>query len=68
MRLPNSNINSTSSLTLDDLKTMSNNPVVNENSYSFLKGIRGTAPYWKNILFDLLAKFRTLGPPHGFSH
>lgn len=66
MRLPNSNINSTSSLTLDDLKTMSNNPVINENSYSFLKVIRGTAPYWKNILFDLLAKFRTLGPPTWF--
>ena len=32
----------------------------------FIKNIRGTAAYWKDQLFDLLAKINTLGPPTFF--
>ena len=34
--------------------------------YSFMKDIRGTASYWRNQLYNLLAKIRTLGPPTFF--
>ena len=36
------------------------------NSYMFMKYIRGTAAYWKDLLLDLLAKINTLGPPTFF--
>lgn len=43
------------------------NPVasssVYENSYMFMKSIRGTVAYFRNALYDLLAMFRSLGPP-----
>jgi len=65
MKSSNSAIN-LSTLKAADLKNQSSNVVINDNSYSFIKSIRGTAAYWKNTLFDLLAKFRTLGPPTWF--
>ena len=37
-----------------------------DNSYTFIRQIRGTAGYWKNVLQNLLAKIRTLGPPTWF--
>ena len=37
-----------------------------DSSYTFIREIRGTAGYWKNILQNLLAKIRTLGPPTWF--
>ena len=37
-----------------------------ENSYMFMKQIKGTAAYWKNTLQNLLTMFKTLGPPSIF--
>jgi DNA replication protein DnaC len=31
--------------------------------YSFMKNIRGTTAYWRDQLYNLLARIRTLGPP-----
>ena len=36
------------------------------NSYAFMKNIRGTPGYWRDQLFDLLAKINTLGCPTFF--
>ena len=33
------------------------------NSYMFMKNIRGTAAYWADILYNLLATVKCLGPP-----
>lgn len=37
-----------------------------DSSYTFIRQIRGTAGYWKNVFQNLLAKIRTLGPPTWF--
>ena len=37
-----------------------------EDSYVFMKQIRGTAANWRNELLNLLAKIYTLGPPTRF--
>ena len=29
----------------------------------FMKAVRGTVAYWKDVLFNLLAMFKNLGPP-----
>ena len=34
-----------------------------QNSYMFMKNIRGTVAYFRNALYDLLDMFRSLGPP-----
>ena len=39
---------------------------IEDNSFSFMRKIRGTGPYWKSCLLDLLAKIKTLGPPCWF--
>lgn len=39
------------------------NPDLQENSYMFMRSIRGTAAYWKNSLLNLLAMLKNLGPP-----
>lgn len=39
------------------------NPDFRENSYMFMKNIRGTVAYWKQVLFNLLAMIKNLGPP-----
>ncbi len=41
-------------------------PDILENSYAFMKNIRGTAAYWRDWLSKLLAKVNTLGPPTWF--
>ena len=45
-----------------DVSDMSN-PDLQENSYMFMRSIRGTAAYWKNSLLNLLAMLKNLGPP-----
>lgn len=55
-----------SHLTAGDIKRFSENPDFVENSYMFMKTIRGTAAYWKNNLLNLLAILKTLGPPSVF--
>ena len=37
-----------------------------QNSYAFMKEIRGTTAYWKDQLYALLAKINFLGPPTFF--
>lgn len=50
-------------ITAGDLRNITVNPDLIENSYMFMKNIRGTAAYWKNTLLNLLAAFKSLGPP-----
>lgn len=39
------------------------NPDFRENSFMFMKNIRGTVAYWKQVLFNLLAMIKNLGSP-----
>ena len=48
-------------LTAGDLTNPSSESL--NNSYMFMRNIRGTAAYWKDQLLDLLARINTLGPP-----
>ena len=45
---------------------LDDNPVLRENSYSFMKDIRSTQAYWNSVKIQLFAMFRTLGPPTVF--
>jgi hypothetical protein len=49
--------------TASDVRSMHENTDVSYNSYMFMKNIRGTVAYFRNALYDLLAMFRTIGPP-----
>ena len=51
-------------LTAGDLTNPSSESL--NNSYMFMRNIRGTAAYWKDQLLDLLARINTLGPPTFF--
>ena len=53
-------------LTAGDLRDMSNNPELSDSCYSFMHNMRGTIAYWQRAKHDLLAMFRTLGPPAFF--
>lgn len=57
---------STGLLTASDVNNISSNPDLLQNSYMFMKFIKGTAAYWKNNLLNLLAIFKCLGPPSLF--
>ena len=46
-----------------DVKNFEHNDELKENSYMFMKNIRGTVAYFRNQLYNLLAMFRCLGPP-----
>lgn len=50
-------------VTAKDVRPGSQNPDVLQNSYMFMKHIRGTVAYFRNALHDLMAMLRTLGPP-----
>lgn len=50
-------------LQLSDLHSLSNNPDLINNSFMFMKTIRGTVAYWKDVLFNLLAMIRNIGCP-----
>lgn len=52
-------------ITAADLKRHENADLI-ENSYVFMRQIRGTPAYWRNELLNLLAKIYTLGPPTWF--
>ena len=45
---------------------LSENPELSENSYAFMRNIRGSSAYWNKAKLDLFAMFRTLGPPTFF--
>ena len=53
----------TSGVTAGDVKAIPDSPDLIENSYMFMKPIRGTAAYWKYNLLNLLAILKSLGPP-----
>lgn len=50
-------------LQLSDLHSLSNNPDLINNSFMFMKTIRGTVANWKDVLFNLLAMIRNIGCP-----
>lgn len=50
-------------VTAGEIRDIENNPSLVENSYMFMKNIRGTVAYFKNQLYNLLAMFKALGPP-----
>lgn len=43
--------------------SLNENPQISENSFLFMKNIRGTVAYWTNVLYDLLAMVKCFGPP-----
>ena len=49
--------------TAGDFQTTDISGLLRENSYMFMKQIRGTAAYWKTTLLNLLAMIRNIGPP-----
>ena len=50
-------------LTAGYICTNPTDPRLIQNSYMFMKTIRGTVAYFRNALNDLLAMVKTLGPP-----
>lgn len=54
-------------LTVKDIRNLTRNPDLTKNSFMFAKQLRGTAAFWKNELFSLLAKMRCLGAPDVFT-
>lgn len=55
--------NNHSQITINDLNNLNHNPDLLQNSYMFMKYIKGTSAYWKNTLLNLLSMFKQLGPP-----
>jgi hypothetical protein len=53
--------NDNSFLQLQNVTTPSSDLI--SNSYMFMKSIRGTVAYWKDVLFDLISMMKNLGPP-----
>ena len=49
--------------TAEDVRSRNTHPDILQNSYMFMKNIRGKVAYFRNALYDLLAMFRSLGPP-----
>ena len=49
-----------------ELLNINTNSEVQSQSYMFTKSIRGTAAYWKDVLYKLLAMIQSLGPPDFF--
>ena len=49
--------------TAADVRMRNTNSDILQNSYMFMKNIRGTVAYFRNALYNLLAMFRSLGPP-----
>lgn len=49
--------------TATDIRRSSQASDVLENSYMFMKNIKGTIAYFKNALYNLLSMVRCLGPP-----
>lgn len=52
-----------STITAGNLTSSDHSSDINANSYMFMKNIRGTVAYWMNVLHDLLAMVKCIGPP-----
>ena len=50
----------------ENFKERVKNFVVNEEAYTFMNSVKGSAAYWKNMLSDVLAMVRQLGIPSFF--
>lgn len=50
-------------VTAGDVNNMNENSDLLENSYMFMKNTKGTVANFRNVLFDLLPIFKSLGPP-----
>ena len=50
-------------VTAGRVKTLQNRSDLLENSYMFMKNIKRTVAYFRNMLYNLLAAFHCLGPP-----
>ena len=51
---------------LETFRTLSKIFVANEDAYSFMSSVKGSAAYWKNMLSDVLAMVKQLGIPSFF--
>ena len=40
--------------------------VARDNAFSFMSSVKGTPPYWKQFLYDVLAMIKQLGIPKCF--
>lgn len=61
MRKASHEILNTAPVTVSDV--FHNSPGLQENTFMFMKNIRGTVAYFRNALYNLLAMFRSVGPP-----
>lgn len=48
-------------LQLSYVHHLSSNPDIAHNSYMFMKAMLGTAAYWKDTLFHLIAMLKNFG-------
>ena len=53
----------TPSITNANISSLENLAEIQKNSYMFMKNIRGTAAYWSEVLYKLLAMVKSLGSP-----
>lgn len=53
-------------VSIGDINNIQSNGYLENTSYMFTKHIRGTAAYWKSVLFKLLAMIKTFGIPDYF--
>ncbi|MEW8561119.1 MAG: DUF6570 domain-containing protein [Candidatus Thiodiazotropha sp.] len=58
--------NKAGSLRVSDILQTEVNQHLLKNSYMFMKNIRGTCAYWKDVLYNLLAMIKNLGCPTFF--
>ena len=65
LRMKSSSTNSIQKLKAGDLRGTVKADII-EDSYVFMRQIRGTPAYWRNELMNLLARIRTLGAPTWF--
>lgn len=56
-------INEDKYVTASDVMNLQHNTTLCQNSYMFMKNIRGTVAYFRNQLYNLLAMFKCIGPP-----
>jgi hypothetical protein len=63
--MKSSSTNSVQRLKTGDLRGKVNADII-EDSYVFMRQIKGTPAYWRNELMNLLARINTLGAPTWF--
>lgn len=56
-------INENKYVTASDVLNLQHNTTLCQNSYMFMKNIRGTVAYFRNQLYNLLAMSKCISPP-----